>query len=577
MSKRSSKDSLRALSRPRRSEPFEELHRRRRFLCSSALTALGFAADSLFSHRDLQTHGLVQAQQKVRKIWIDAEEVLGEINRNIYGHMAEHVGRAVYDGIWVGKDSPIPNDEGFRRDAIQALRRLQTPQLRWPGGCFADAYHWKDGIGPSDRRPKQWNLWWEQYESNAMGTDEFIRLCRLVGAEPYVCLNLGSGSVQEAVEWVEYCNSDKDTAPARLRAANGNASPHGVRYWAVGNENWGCGGLYDPADYAREYLRYALYLKHWLWPSRGISAVPLDLVAVGHTQRDWNQIFLEKVRDWLPLVDHISIHHYFRVYPGQPLNMPAGSPAPTSGDVQFSDNEYYLLLSRVDELKKHIQDTVDLIGYYAAGRKKIGLVIDEWGAWHPLAVFENGFFQQNTLRDALIAGSVLNLFHQRCRDITMANLAQAFNVLQSIGLTQKSQMILTPTFYVLEMYRQHQGAKLVRSRIDTPAYELQDGNRKVTRDSVNVSVSLKQNRLLLTAVNEDLSRDLEFDVVLRGAKVLKATGFRLGSQNVRDHNSFDSPERVKPASFTPELKGSDLRLQLPAHSLSAVEIEVAIG
>ena len=564
----------RILSQAERSSQLPTTRGRRKFLRSATLAALATIADSLLPLGSFPPYR-VEAQTKAGTIWIDVGEIIGEINKNIYGHMAEHVGRAVYDGIWVGKNSPIPNEEGFRRDAIQALRRLKATQMRWPGGCFGDTYHWKDGIGPGERRPKQWNLWWEQYETNAMGTDEFIRLCRLIGAEPYISLNVGTGSVAEAMEWVEYCNSDKDTQAARLRAANGNSMPYNVRYWGVGNENWGCGGLYDAAEYAREYLRYALYLKHWIWPSRGISAVPLELIAVGHTQRDWNQIFLEKVRDWLPLVDHLSIHHYFRVYPGQPLNMPGGTP-PAPGDVQFSDNEYYLLLSRVDELKKHIQDAVDLIGYYTAGRKKIGLVIDEWGAWHPLAVFENGFYQQNTMRDALIAGSVLNLFHHRCREITMANLAQAFNVLQSIGLTQKAQMVLTPTFYALEMYRQHQGAKVVRSRVDTPSYEFQEGGRKVARNSVNVSASLKQNQLFLTAVNEDLSRDLEFEIVVQGAKAQKTTGVRLWSASVREHNTFDRPEAVKPISFQPELNGSVFRVQLPAHSLSAIQVELAL-
>jgi alpha-N-arabinofuranosidase len=540
-------------------------------LQSSALASLGIAARSLPVGLGHPSCALAEAQPKVGKIWIDVDEVLGEINRNIYGHMAEHVGRAVYDGIWVGRKSGIPNEEGFRRDAIQALRRLRAPVLRWPGGCFADAYHWKDGVGPAERRPKQWNLWWEQYESNAVGTDEFIRLCRLTGAEPYICINVGTGSVQEAVAWVEYCNSDKDTEAARLRAANGSAAPYGVRYWAVGNENWGCGGLYDPEDYAREYLRYALYLKRWLWPSRGLSAVPLELVAAGHTQHDWNRIFLEKVRNWLPLIDHLSIHHYFRLHPNQPLNLPTTG-LPASGDVQFNHDEYYLLLSRVDELKQYIQNAVDLIGYYSAGKKKIGLVVDEWGTWHPEAVFESGFYQQNTLRDAIVAGSVLNLFNHSCREIIMANLAQAFNVLQAIGLTRDSQMVLTPTYYTLEMYQQHQGAKLVRSRIETPTYEVQDGGRKLTRDSVNVSVSLQQNGLLLTAVNEDLSREMEFEVVLRGAKAQTARGRRLWSQNVRDHNTFDNPEPVRWNPVTPELAGTEFRIQLLPHSVNAFEI-----
>jgi alpha-L-arabinofuranosidase len=557
-----------------RSHQAQRLQARREFLRSSALATVGGAATLTLAGESISTHRMAGLQPPPGwKIWVDVEEVLGEINRNIYGHMIEHVGRAAYDGTWVGDDASIPHDSGLRKDAIEAFRRLRAPVVRWPGGCFADAYHWPDGVGPRVKRPKRRNLWWGQDEPNSFGTDEFIRFCRLAEAEPYLSINVGTGTVQEALNWLEYCNSDKDTEYTRLRAANGHPAPYGVRYWGIGNETWGCGGLFTPDDYAREYLRYALYLKHWMWPSKGISAVPIELIAVGHTGEKWNQIFLENVRNWLTLVDHLSIHHYYRD-PSQPLETPPGG-LPVSGDVQFSDKEYYVLVNRTSEMERHLQAAVDVISYYSAGRKKIGLIVDEWGTWHPQATFETGFYQQNTLRDAIIAGSTLNLFNRRCRDIVMANLAQAFNVLQAVGLTKGPAMVLTPTFYVMEMYRLHQGASLVRSRINTPSYEIDGGARKTVREAVNVSCSLARNRLLLTAVNEELTRDLEFQIELRGARPHSARGLRLWSQNVRDHNTFDHPARIKPTSFTPWLKGGEFRVQLPAHSVSAVEVELA--
>jgi len=544
---------------------------RRRFLRSSVIAAVGGAAS--LSVADQLLRGVAGAQPQIGKISIDVGDTLGEINRNIYGHMLESVGRALYDGVWVGEGSAVPNDKGFRKDAIAAFQRLRAPVVRWPGGCFADTYHWQDGIGPKEKRPRRWNHWWEQYETNAVGTDEFAYYCRQLKTEPYFSINVGTGDVKEALAWVEYCNSEKDTDLTRMRKANGSSTPYGVRYWGIGNETWGCGGLYDPEDYGQEYLRYAMFLKHWLWPSKGISNVPLELIAAGHTAPDWNQKFLNKVRNWPNLVDHLSIHHYYRTYPNQPLDTPPGG-IPKAGDIQFTDNEYYLLVSRVDEMKRYIQEAVDVIDYYSAGRKKIGLIVDEWGTWHPQATFETGFYQQSTLRDAIIAGSTFNLFNSRCREITMANVSQAFNVLQAIALTNGPKMILTPTFHVMDMYKGHQGAKLVRSRVETPTYEFEEGGRKRSRDAVNISASMVGSRVLLTAVNEDLTRDLEFDVRLSGGQVRRVTGLRLWSADVRDHNTFDAPERMTPSAAKIDLKGNELRIQLPAHSISSFELEL---
>ena len=543
---------------------------RRNFLRTSAIAIAGSAVTLSLS--DMLPLSFATPQSAGR-IFIDLEEVVGDINRNIYGHMLEHVGRAVYDGIWVGENSPTPNDKGFRKDAISALKRLRAPVIRWPGGCFADTYHWQDGVGPKEKRPNRWNLWWETNETNAVGTDEFAYFCRQVQAEPYFSINVGTGDVKEALSWVEYCNSDKDTDIARQRRANGYAAPHNVRYWGIGNETWGCGGLYDPEDYAKEYLRYALFLKHWIWPSKGISAIPFELIAAGHTAPDWNQKFMEKLRNWPQLIDHLSIHHYFRANPNQPLSTPPGG-IPATGDVQFADNDYYALISRADELKRFVQEGVEVLNYYSAGRKKIGLIVDEWGAWHPQATFETGFYQQNTLRDAILAASVLNYFNSRCREVTMANIAQAFNVLQAVGLTSGPKMILTPTFYVMEMYQGHQGAKLVRSRVESPTYQFNDGPRRVMRDAVNVSASLTGNKVLLTAVNEDIAKDYEFDVRISGGQAKSISAKRLWHQNVKEHNTFESPDQVTPSVVNIAPKGTEILLQLPAHSVTAYEIQL---
>ncbi len=558
------------MKRTNKRSPRLNTHSRRRFLCSSIKATLG---SGVFAEHVFPFWKLGRPQPEVTKIWIDLEDVVGEINPNLYGHFIEHVGRCVYDGIWVGENARIPNERGLRLDAIRALQQIKAPVLRWPGGCFADAYHWKDGIGPRDKRSKRWNLWWEQYETNAFGTAEFMQLCRRTSAEPYLSINVGTGSVEEATQWVEYCNSNKDTELTRLRADHGQSEPYGVRYWGIGNENWGCGGLYDPESYAEEYLRYALYLKHWIWPSSGLSATPVEVIAVGHTRDDWNQAFLEKVRNRVELVDHLSIHHYLRLHASQPLRTPSGGP-PSQGDVNFSDQDYYLLVGRINDLERYIRDAIGLIQYYVAGRKKVGLVVDEWGVWHPPATFETGFYQQSTLRDAVIAGSVLNLLNSYCREIVMANLAQAFNVLHAIGLTRDSQMLLTPTFHVFNMYRLHQRAKLLHSRTEASTYELEVDGRKVVREAINISASLKGERLLLTIVNEHLNRELECEVELRGGSARSAKGSRLWSPNVRDHNRFEDPDRVKPSEFEVEVRATPFRIQLPAHSVNAIEIQI---
>jgi len=534
---------------------------RRQFIENTTKVAGGIAIGAL-SLREFLHPVYANPSVEVGKIWINIEETEGMINKYIYGLFSEHLGRCIYEGVWVGEDSFIPNDGGIRMDSINALKKIHAPVVRWPGGCFADAYHWEDGIGPRDQRPPRWNIWWNQPESNHFGTDEFLRFCRLVGCEPYLCLNVGSGSPQEAFNWVEYCNSNKDTYYTRLRAKNGHPEPYNVKFWAVGNESWGCGGRYDGDSYAEEYLHYATYLQTSYTPN-------LKLVACGWERGDYNQKFFERMKDALRRLDYLSIHYYYGRREEQATD--------------FSDEQYYELMLDVENLNQLFKETVGLIDYYTQGEKKIGIIFDEWGTWYKV---EPGFpprslYQQNTLRDAISAASTLNLLNHWCNNVVMANIAQTFNVLQAIAFTREAEMILTPTYHIFNMYQNHQDGKLLHTIIETPEYSVTISppgaiNETRSREAVNISASLNEIRkeVCLTAVNEDLSRDMEFDVELLGGKARNIECIQLTSTNVRNHNTFDNPEKLKPTSVSVRERGNRLRIELPAHSVSKFIIQL---
>ncbi len=382
------------------------------------------------------------------RIAVVLAESVGTVNRNIFGHFAEHLGRCVYEGIWVGEDSAIPNVRGIRADVVQALRRLDPPVLRWPGGCFADDYHWRDGIGPRDTRPRRFNIHWGNApEHNHFGTHEFIDLCREIGAEPYICLNLGSGSPREAREWVEYCNGVGDSTLVEERRKNGSPEPFNVRYWGVGNELWGCGGHLQPAAYAAEVKRYLTFLNHFgifkiACGPRGTN--PFDL------RRDWTlDFFREYAKVQHPSqrpVDGFALHFYTR------------SPE-AGGDLGFSPAEYYWSVQDTVRMEGLIREVRAGMDAYDPGRG-IALVIDEWGTWHPQARGDTGLEQQNTMRDALVAALNLDIFVRNADVVAMANIAQTVNVLQAMILTKGERMIVTPSYHVFEMYRHHQAGEV---------------------------------------------------------------------------------------------------------------------
>lgn len=385
------------------------------------------------------------------------EKPVGTISPLVHGHFAEHIGRCVNDGLWVGEGSPIPNDDGLRSDVLAAMQAIALPFLRWPGGCYADTYHWRDGIGPRAERPRTLgeSCGLSVVEDNGMGTHEFIRLCRAIGAEPYLAGNVGSGSPQEMMDWVHYCNGTLDTTLVRQRGANGHSAPMNVRYWGVGNENWECGGSYDATQYGKEFRRYATFLKQI--DSR------IELVACGDNvgRRDWNLRVVEAVRDHIRLLDHLSIHRYY------------GAGHATD----FNEDEYYQILRGADLVEEDIRETAGILRYYTRGRRKVGIAVDEWGVWHPQAASGCDYEAPSTLRDAVSAAGVLDVLHRHADVVSMANIAQIVNVLQALIQTQGDRMWLTPTYHVFAMYAAHRGAESLRVELtdcpmrDVPAVQ----------------------------------------------------------------------------------------------------------
>jgi len=498
---------------------------------------------------------------------VKPDETIDVIDPKIYGHFAEHLGRCIYPGIWVGRSSKASDEDGFRKDVVQALKAMNAPVIRWPGGCFADAYHWEDGIGPRDQRPPRPNIWWGGDETNEFGTDEFLDFCRKVGTEPYICLNVGSGSPEEARSWLEYSNYAGNSKYAKLRAKNGHPKPYGVKYWGIGNENWGCGGSFDPVYYAWEYRRFATFLKR--------AEPSIQLIACGHTTRDWNLKFMETMRDHLYLVDFLSIHYYF------------GNPQLYGGDIEFKDEQYINLLNDVQNLEFQIQQAIWAVDFFSEGRKDIGIAVDEWGVWHPQATLESGLYQQNTLRDAILAAVVLNLFNKYSKKVKMANLAQTVDVLQSVCLTKGEKTILTPTYYVFQMYRSHMGNNAIKVEVESPtikepspvkgAWWVPQRKPKPLK-ALDVSASLSQDdrQLVITLVNQSLDRDLEATIRLTGDKEAeKGELIVLKAENLRVHNDFDAPNKVKPKEEPIDVKGRLLEYTVPKHSVNRLILTLA--
>ncbi|MBN2304186.1 MAG: alpha-N-arabinofuranosidase [Anaerolineae bacterium] len=489
----------------------------------------------------------------MNRITIHVDGNAGTINRHIYGHFAEHLGRCIYDGIWVGEDSPIPNTRGIRNDIVEALRHINIPNLRWPGGCFADDYHWRDGIGPKENRPRWINSHWGNVvENNHFGTHEFMDLCDQLGCEPYICGNVGSGTVQEMRDWLEYLTFAGDSSLANERRANGQDEPWAITYWGVGNENWGCGGNMRAEYYADEYKRYATYC-------RNFNNSALYRIAGGPHDTDyhWTEVLM---REAAARMEGLSLHYYSLI------QWEDKKPA-----TQFDESEWFTLLKKALFMDTILSQHSAIMDRYDPD-KRVGLIVDEWGTWHAVEPGTNPAFlyQQNTLRDAVLAGVTLHVFHNHCDRVHMANIAQTVNVLQAMVLTEGEHMILTPTYHMFEMFKGHQGATLLPLVLQSEDYASGDAAIPAVSASASRNAS---GEILLTVCNLNPNKPAELSCHLPGAAITGVTGRVLTGETMNAVNTFEAPEAVRPVPFDgAALNGSDLKIVLPAKSVVALTL-----
>lgn len=476
------------------------------------------------------------------------------INRNLYGHFSEHLGRCIYNGVFVGEDSPIPNEKGMRTDVVKALRHIRVPVLRWPGGCFADEYHWKDGIGPKESRKRMVNTnWGGVTEDNSFGTHEFLEFCRQVGCEPYINGNMGSGTVQEMSEWVEYMTSDAISPMAELRRQNGREEPWKIRYFGVGNESWGCGGNMRPSYYADEFRRYQTFLRNY-------GENKLYKIACGPNVDDytWTDTVMEIAGRYM---DAITLHYY---------TLPNDDWDHKGSALAFNREEYYRTLRKALRMEELLQKHIQIMDRRDP-EKRVGLIVDEWGAWYDVEPGTNpGFlYQQNTMRDALVAVATLNIFNEHSDRVVMANIAQLVNVLQSVILTEGDKMVKTPTYHVFDLYKEHQDATLVYSQIETAS----TGTETEQVPQISVSVSMDEQGVLhATLANlSDEEADLA-ELVFVNFVPTSVEGEVLCGKPA-DHNDFTAPDAVHLEPLTDvRVENGRVLARMPACSVARLTI-----
>jgi len=491
-----------------------------------------------------------KTQDKVseNRIMIKTETARDTISRYIYGQFAEHLGRCIYDGIWVGENSPIPNTRGIRNDVLAALKEINVPVLRWPGGCFADAYFWKDGIGPKDKRKPVLNIYWGNVmEDNSFGTHEFLDLCEMLDAEPYLAVNVGSGTVKDAHDWIEYVTSHGDNPMSRLRKQNGREDPWDVKFWGIGNENWGCGGNMTDAYYADLFRQFSTYCRaDYKVASGGLNH---DL--------NWTETLMKKTQDYQHLIQGLSYHHYTVCHDWQRKG----------SAVNFDEKEWFLTVSKNMQMEENLKDHIAIMEKYDSANK-IALIADEWGNWFdPEPGVDMGIlYQQNTLRDALTAAIYLNVFNNNCHRVKMANIAQTVNVLQAMVLTKDDMMVKTPTFYVFKMYNVHYDALLLPTEVTCENYTIEDESIP----SLSVSASRnKAGEINITIANvnpgKEVITSLEIEN-LQNPSVKNGTVITAGTMNA--FNDFNQAEIVNIKEFKGfKTSGNNLEVSVPAKSV----------
>ena len=549
---------------------------RRRFLKSSAMagTVLAFSGQRVWA-KSTDAH-----------VEVFLAEPGGLINPNIYGQFTEHIGGVIYDGVWVGEHSKIPNEYGIRTELVERLKQIHVPVIRWPGGCFADSYDWKDGIGPAAKRPIRTNFWETDrdaerlhekgpqiFEPNRFGTNEFMRFCRLTQAQPYLAANLRSLPALSFDQWVEYCNSPAgSTTLADMRGEAGFPEPFEVRYWGVGNESWGCGGNFEPAEYASAFRRYT----NWI-PSYGVD---LQLVAAGPNgdDRDWTHKFFEELyTGHVYLNPHFtgwSIHHYAaNLSRGKTKDWILGK-----GDaLRFDMVDWYELLRECDRINQIMDDQWAEMGQYDP-QHKVKLVVDEYGPWYREGTEsdpEHIFGQQVTVRDALATALTLDAFNRNADKVSMATCAQLVNNINALFLCHEDRFFSTPNFYVFEMYAPHQGGQSLRTEFVAPDVQYERDGQPASFWGLNGSASRKGNIVTVTMVNSALSSPSETQVALRGATIAHVAGTVLAADDMHAHNTFEQPNAVKSAPLKVTVSGDTVNVTIPAASVIKLEISLA--
>ncbi len=513
-------------------------------------------------------------------------EPIGTINPNIYGHFVEHLGAVVYDGIWVGENSKIPNYFGIRKDVVDAFKRLKPPVIRYPGGCFADSYDWRDGVGLRAKRPKRTNFWQDnntkevsanstsRFEPNHFGTNEFLKFCQLVGAKPYLAANLRSLPPQVFNEWVEYCNSPNGSTTLAMQRANGSMpskEPYNVEFWGIGNESWGCGGNLTPDEYAQEFRRFTAAVATY--------GVPLKFIGAGAESYDfnWTRNFFAKMREKgegiFRKVYGWGVHHYsWNVSGGRTTDWVQGK-----GDaVKFDTEQYFELIKQGDELEELLSKHWQIMGEYDRSHR-VKIIVDEWGSWHAPGTElkpEHLLGQQNTMRDAILAGLTLDMFNRNSDKVVMGNLAQLSNCLQSLFLTDGAKFLLTPTYRVFEMFLPHLGAEAVRSVFTSPQISYDRNGKSANFWGLNGSASRSGKTLTLTVTNPSLTDYQETAITIHGGEIKSVTATVLRGDDIHSHNTFMSPNEVKTTTKIIEKPVKPYAFRFPASSVTRLEISL---
>jgi len=519
----------------------------------------------------------LRAQQSDSRLEILVGEPIGTIAPEIYGHFVEHLGGVVYDGIWVGEGSKVANVGGVRKALVDQLRTINPPVIRWPGGCFADSYDWRDGIGAADKRPRRTDFWADtrpsfdrpatsgaqRFDPNRFGTNEFIRFCRLVNAAPYIAANVRSLPAKDLYQWVEYCNAPAgETTMSDLRAAGGDREPFGVRYWGVGNEPWGCGGNFTPEEYATEFRRYTAWV-----PKYG---VPLKFIAAGPNggDREWTTRFFRTLTSRGPN----ALNDVF----GWALHYYSGSTGDRNA-IQFSTDDWYDLLIRADRMESLVTQ------HWAAMAEsdpthKVKLIVDEWGAWHAGSADLPANYlwaYPGSLRDALVAALTLDTFNRHADKIVMANVAQLVNTIHSLFLAQEDKFTVTPNFHVFAMYAAHQSGQSLRTVWSAPAIALTRDGRGQALWGLAGSASLRDKTLTVTVVNPHATEARECAIAVRGAAIHEGRGTVLSSTDLRAHNSFDRPSALAPVDASVRVAAGSLTHRFPAASVTRLQLTLA--